>query len=156
MKTVKIILCGCGGVGKEFLQLIADRYEEIKEKYNLNLVVCAAVDCHGAAIADSESGLPIIRFVDYVKQGNEVQTFPVYGIDGISGVDVINQLSADVMVETTPTNMVDGGAAKEHVFCAIDKGMEIVSANKGPFVLFYEEVFKRARKKGCGLQITFR
>jgi len=154
MKTVKIILCGCGGVGKEFLQLIAERSEEIKNKYGLNLVISAVVDYHGAAFTDSDTGLPVAKLVAFVKIGNEVQTFPTYGRDGITGAEVIAQLDADVMVEATPTNLVEGGAAKEHVFGAIDKGMEIVSANKGPFVLFYEEVFKKARKKGCGLHIS--
>ena len=32
--------------------------------------------------------------------------------------------------------------------------MEIVSANKGPFVLFYDELFKKAQEKGCGLHIS--
>ncbi len=154
MKIVKIILTGCGGVGKEFLQLIADRSEEIKEKYGLDLVVSAAVDCCGAAIADSNSGLPVAELVDFVKKGNEVQTFSTYGKDGITGVEVIAQLDADALVEATPTNLIDGGAARGHVFEAIDKGMEIVSANKGPFVLFYKDVFKKAREKGCGLHIS--
>ena len=154
MKTVKIILTGCGGVGKEFLQLIADRNEEIKEKYGLGLVVSAVVDCCGAAIADSNSGLPVADLVDFVKEGHEVQTFSTYGKDGITGVEVITQLDADVLVEATPTDLIDGGAAKGHIFGAIDKGMEIVSANKGPFVLFYKEVFKKARENNCGLHIS--
>lgn len=153
MKTVRIILCGCGGVGKEFLQLIADRGEEIGQKYGLNLSVVAVVDYKGAAMTDA-AGLPIAELVDFVKQGNEVQTFKVHGKKGITGLEVINQLDADVMVEATPTNLVDGGPAKDHVFAAIDRGMEIVSANKGPFVLFYEEVFKKAGEKGCGLHIS--
>ena len=154
MKTVKIILTGCGGVGKEFLQLIADRNEEIKEKYGLGLVVSAVVDCYGAAIADSNSGLPVADLVDFVKEGHEVQTFSTYGKDEITGVEVITQLDADVLVEATPTDLIDGGAAKGHILGAIDKGMEIVSANKGPFVLFYKEVFKKARENNCGLHIS--
>jgi homoserine dehydrogenase len=154
MKTVKIILCGCGGVGKSFLQLIADRGGEIKEKYGLRLVVSAAVDYRGAAVADSDAGLPVAELVDFIKAGNEVQTFKPYGKEGITGAAVIAQSDADVMVETTPTNLTDGGAAKGHVFGAIDRGMEIVSANKGPFVLFYKEVFQKAKEKGCGLHIS--
>ena len=152
MKTVKIILCGCGGVGKEFLQLIADRSEELKDKYGLELIVLAAVDYLGAAI--SEKGLPVAELVDFLKQGNQVQTFPTYGKNGISGVEVIAQMDGDVMVEATPTDLIDGGRGKDHVFAAIDRGMEIVSANKGPFVLFYDEVFRKAREKGCGLHIS--
>ncbi len=152
MKTVKIILCGCGGVGKEFLQLIADRSEELKDKYGLELIVLAAVDYLGAAI--SEKGLPVAELVDFLKQGNQVQTFPTYGKNGISGVEVIAQMDGDVMAEATPTDLIDGGRGKDHVFAAIDRGMEIVSANKGPFVLFYDEVFRKAREKGCGLHIS--
>ncbi len=154
MKLVKLILCGCGGVGKQFLQLIADRSEEITEKYGLKLVVSAAVDFQGAAIADSEAGLPVADLLDFLNQGQEVHTFSTYGKAGITGVEVISQIAADVMVETTPTNLVDGGVAKQHVFTALDQGLDVVSANKGPFVLFYEEVFKKAREKGCGLHIS--
>jgi len=154
MKTIKIILIGCGGVGKEFLQLIADRGKEVKEKYGLNLVFSAVVDLGGASVAESGSGLPVSELVDFLKQGNQVQTFSRYGKPGITGRAIISQLDADVLVEATPTNLVDGGPAKEHVFAAIDRGMEIVSANKGPFVLFYEEVFKKAQQKGCGLHIS--
>ncbi len=111
MKPVKIILCGCGGVGKEFLQLIADRGKEVMEKYDLNLSVSAVVDCHGAAIADSETGLPVKDLVDFVKQGNEVQTFSSYGLDGLSGVEVIKQVQADVMVEATTQTLLMAGLA---------------------------------------------
>lgn len=154
MKTIKIILCGCGGVGKAFLNLIAHRSGEIREKYGLNLIVTAVADQGGAAMADSEAGLPMVEFVDFINQGNEVQTFSPHGRVGITGKEIIAQLDADVMVEATPTNLIDGGVAKDHVFGAIDRGMEIVSANKGPFVLFYKEVFEKARKKACGLHIS--
>ncbi len=154
MKTVKIVLCGCGGVGKAFLQLLADRGDEIEEKYGLKLVLSAAVDYCGAAVADSDAGLPVGELVDFIKAGNEVQTFKSYGKVGITGIAVIAQSDADVMIETTPTNLTDGGAAKGHVFGAIDRGMEIVSANKGPFVLFYKDVFEKAQAKGCGLHIS--
>jgi len=63
MKIVKIILCGCGGVGKEFLQLLADRGEELGKKYVLKPIVMGAVDWKGAALADSDEGLPVAALV---------------------------------------------------------------------------------------------
>lgn len=154
MKTVKIILCGCGGVGREFLQLLADRGDLLVDTYGLKTVVVGAVDVHGAAVADSGGGLPLTELVRYLKAGNEVQKFPSYGIEGLAGAEIIAEGHADVMVESTPTNLKDGGAAKAHVFGAIDQKMEVVSANKGPFVLFYEEVFNKARANGVGLHIS--
>lgn len=154
MKTVKIILCGCGGVGKEFLQLLADRGEELGAKYDLQPIVMGAADWKGAALADSDEGLPVAELVTYLKDGNEVQNFPTFGKEGLTGAEIIAQGNADVIVEATPTDLKDGGVAKAHVFGAIEQGMDIVSANKGPFVLFYEELFKRAKAKGVGLHIS--
>jgi len=154
MKTVKIILCGCGGVGKEFLQLLADRGEELGAKYDLKPIVMGAADWKGAAVADSDEGLPLAELVTYLKAGNEVQNFPTFGKKGLTGAEIIAQGNADVIVEATPTDLGDGGVAKAHVFGAIEQGMDIVSANKGPFVLFYEELFKKAKAKGVGLHIS--
>lgn len=154
MKRVKIILTGCGSVGRAFLNLVKERSKEIEKKYKLNLIVKAVVDLNGAAVADSDDGLPLAELADYLDQGKEVQTFPQFGKDKISGCKVMDMLDADVLIEATPTDLVDGGAAKEHVFKAIDRGMEIVSANKGPFVLFYRQVFEKAEQKGCGLHIS--
>ena len=154
MKTVKIIVAGCGGVGRAFLQLLADRSEEIRKTYGLNLVLCAAVDYKGAALDDSDSGLRVDQLVAFVNQGSEVQTFGSHGREDMTGVDVIHQVNADVLVEATPTNLDDGRPGKDHVFSAITRGMEIVSANKGPFVLFYEELFNKALENNCGLHIS--
>ena len=154
MKTVKVVLCGCGGVCRNFLQLMAERKEEVKDKYALNLELSAAVDVNGAVINSTSPGLPVADLVAFLKQGNEIQTFSDFGDKGISVVETIRQVKADVMVEATPTNLIDGGVGKAHVFEAIDQEMEVVSANKGPFVLFYRELFARAREKGCGLHIS--
>lgn len=154
MKTIKIILCGCGGVGREFLQLLADRSSMLETKYGIKPILTAAVDWKGASVADGDDGLPIGELVEFLKDGNEVQTFPKFGKEKITGVEVIAQGNADVIVEATPTDLKDGGSAKGHVFGAIEQGMDIVSANKGPFVLFYEELFKKAKEKGVGIHIS--
>lgn len=154
MKIIKIILCGCGGVGKEFLQLLADRGEELGTKYDLKPIVMAAADVKGAALADTDEGLPVTELVAYLKDGNEVQNFSTFGKEGLTGAEIIARGNADVIVEATPTDLKDGGVGKAHVFAAIEQGMDIVSANKGPFVLFYEELFSKAKAKGVGLHIS--
>lgn len=154
MKTVKIILCGCGGVGKEFLQLLADRGEALGVTYGLKLVVMAAADVKGAAVAESDEGVPVAELVRYLKDGNEIQHFPIFGKEGLTGTEIIAGGNADVVVEATPTDLKDGGVGKQHIFSAIEQGMNIVSANKGPFVLFYEELFKKAEATGVSLSIS--
>jgi homoserine dehydrogenase len=154
MKSISIILCGCGGVGKEFLQLLADRGKELEKRYRMKLQLAAVVDLHGAAVAPAGESLPLIELVDFVRQGNEVQNFPQYGRANLTGVEVINRLGGDALVEATPTNLIDGGCGKDHIYTAIDNGMEIISANKGPFVLYYREILTKAKAMGCGLHIS--
>ena len=154
MKNVKIVMCGFGGVGKEFVQLLIDRCSEIEEKYGLRLVLSAVVASKGAAITDSEDGLPMAELLEKVRGGTPVHELDKYGKPGLTGEQALKQAKADVMVETTPTNLTDGGVAKGHVFTAVKQGMEVVSANKGPFVLFYKEVHELAKKNNCGLHIS--
>jgi len=46
-KPVKIVLCGLGNVGKALLELVAERGDEIETRYDLRLIVSAAVDIGG-------------------------------------------------------------------------------------------------------------
>ncbi|MFW2368612.1 MAG: homoserine dehydrogenase [Desulforhopalus sp.] len=154
MKNIRVILCGCGGVGKEFLQLLADRGEELAENYGLRLQLAAAVDLHGGALAEAGDCLPVAKLIDFIRQGNEVQDFPTYGEAGLNGVEVIGKLGGDALVEATPTNLIDGGCGKDHIVAAIENNMEVISANKGPFVLYFRELFDKAKAMGCGLHIS--
>ena len=54
MKRVPIIVCGLGGVGREFVRLLSERRSDIKEKFKLDLVLTAAVDIGGAAMSGPE------------------------------------------------------------------------------------------------------
>jgi len=152
-KSVRIVLCGLGNVGKAFLELVAERGGEIEARYGLRLIVSAAVDIGGAAMM-GEDGLPAAELLAHLRTGHAVETFAPGGSPGVSGVEAINQAGADVLIETTPTNLVDGEPGRSHIFAALERGMEVVSANKGPIVLFYREIHELARQKGSGVHIS--
>ena len=146
--TKRIILCGLGTVGKAFSRLLWERREQINQKYGLGLEVAAAVDLGGAAVAD-QSALPLDDLLTHVDAGGTVETFAPYGRPGVAGVEAVSSIPADILVETTPTNLVDGEPARGHIFAALNKGLDVVSANKGPLVLFYREILNLAKDKGC-------
>jgi len=154
MERVRIVVCGLGGVGKEFVQLLAERIQEIETKYGLRFVLGAAVDIGGAATSTDDNGLPAAELLAHLRQGGAVEDFSGFGRPGLTGAQVIQQASADVLVEVTPTNLIDGEPGKTHIFNAVKKGMDVVSANKGPIVLFYEELHALARKNACALHIS--
>jgi len=154
MVRVKLIVCGLGGVGKAFLQLLAERVDEIETKYGLRFVLSAAVDIGGAAASTDENGLPAAALLPHLQRGGAVEDFSGFGQPGLTGAEAIQSESADVLIEMTPTNLIDGEPGKTHIFAAVKKGMEVVSANKGPIVLFYEELHALARQHDCALHIS--
>lgn len=153
MRTKKIILCGMGNVGKTFLKLLAERVEEVRDKHDLNIEVGCVVDIGGAAIA-KEGALPLSDFLDYIQKGGKPETFPGYGQKGLTGVEAIKNNNFDILIETTPTNLKNGEPAYSFVTAAIEKGMDVVSADKGPFVLFFDKLKKLAKANNSRLFIS--
>ncbi|MFB3886114.1 MAG: homoserine dehydrogenase [Thermodesulfobacteriota bacterium] len=149
MKLLKkrLILCGFGKVGKAFATLLAERKHAIGQKYGMDMELAAVVDIGGAAVS-REGPLPIDGLLSHAGKGGMVETFPGYGIPGISGTEAISSLKADVLVETTPTDLTDGQPGRGHMEAALKQGLDIVSANKGPLVLFYRELQELAQAKG--------
>ncbi len=148
MLTKRLILCGFGKVGKAFATLVTERKHQIGKKYGLNLELAAVVDIGGAAVSKQDA-LPIKKLLSHTGKGGSVETLAGYGIPGISGTEVISSHKADVLVETTPTNLVDGQPGWGHMQAALMRGIDIVSANKGPLVLYYRKLQKLAKAKGC-------
>lgn len=153
MRTKRIVLCGFGRVGQAFAALVAERGAEIETRYGLRLQLMAIVDIVGAAMAP-ERGVPVTDLLGHVRQGGTVETFGAYGRPGITGAEVIDKMAADVLVEATPTNLHDGEPGRTHFLAALRQGMDVVSANKGPLVLYYREIHDLARQQSCGVHIS--
>lgn len=154
MKNIKLVVCGIGRVGREFIRLLAERGPELEQKYDLHFVLCAAADVGGAALSDQEPGLDPEQMLFHLKQGGTVENFHPFGTPGLNGEQAVRESGAHALIEATPTNLEHGRPATSHVLAAIEQGMEVVSANKGPFVLFYKELHDAARQNNCGLHIS--
>ncbi len=146
--TKRIILCGLGTVGRAFARLVAERHGQITRTYGLDIEVSAAVDIGGAAVAD-QGALPLDDLLGHLDARGAVETFAPHGRPGMTGVETVASIPADILVEATPTNLVDGEPARRHIVTALQNGLDVVSANKGPLVLYYGEILKLARDKGC-------
>ncbi len=152
MTAKKIILCGFGNVGRAFARLLEAKQDELASGYELQLRLEAVVDIGGAAVA-AGAGLPPGRLTDFVEAGGAVEGFENYGRPALKATDLLAAPGADILVETTPTNLQDAEPAHTHFMAAIENGVDIVAANKGPLVLDYRRILDRARDKG--VQIRF-
>jgi homoserine dehydrogenase len=132
---------------------MTERKHRIGQKYGLNLELAAIVDIGGAAVS-KQGALPVDKLLSHAEKGGTVETFPGYGIPGISGAEVISSLKTDVLVETTPTNLINGQPGWNHMLAALEQGIDIVSANKGPLVLYYRKIQELAKAKGCHIYMS--
>ncbi len=71
MVTKRIVVCGFGRVGQAFVELLAERGDEIEGRYGLRLALAASVDIGGAAVA-VDGGLPAAEILAHVRGGGPV------------------------------------------------------------------------------------
>lgn len=147
MTPVRIIVCGFGNVGRAFVQLVARKQPDLRKRYGLYPRIQAVVDVGGAAVAGAD-GLPPHRLVETAERRTPVENMADFGRPGVGAGDVLDAVGADVWVETTPTNLTDGEPARTHLAGALARGLDVITANKGPLVLGYRDLLERARSAG--------
>lgn len=149
---VRIIICGLGRVGQAFVGLVVQKNKDLQTRYGLNLKVVAVVDIGGAAV--SPEGLPLKDLQAHFQKGGRVEDMPGFGKKGLTGKEALRQLPADLLVETTPTNIKDGEPGMTHIQTALSHGRHVVTAAKGPLVLRYNELKTLAEKSKVKLMIS--
>ena len=147
MHVRRLILCGFGKVGRAFAELLLEKGEVLRTSYSLDLGVAAVVDIGGAALAPrSLHTIPLTDILAHVRAGGTVEGFGDFGMPGAAGDAVIESLEADMLVEATPTNLTTGEPGLRHMRAGLSRGMDVVTANKGPLVLCYADLRRLAQE----------
>ena len=55
----------------------------------------------------------------------------------------------DFLVELTPTNMKTGEPGLSYIKEGLSRGINVVTGNKGPILIDYQNLKELARKKSC-------
>src|SRR5919197_3643736 len=155
MRTQRLILCGFGRVGQAFARLLDERRELLRTQFGLDLSMAAVVDIGGAALAPgSLATIPLAALLAHVMAGGTVERYGDFGMPGATGTAVIESLTADILVEATPTNLTSGEPGLRHIRAALQRGMHVVTANKGPLVLHYGALQRLAQSHQARLSMS--
>jgi homoserine dehydrogenase len=130
---MRIILVGFGVVGKSVTTILARRYAEKVKDYGFNPKIVAIADIDGAVI--NPRGLSPEKLEAIKQKGFPISKDPDFGHPGISALDVIESVEAEVVVEVTPVNIKDAEPALSHITKAFKTGKHVVTTNKGPLAL---------------------
>ena len=145
MDECKIIIMGFGSVGQGVARAISLKKDMIKEKVGVELKVVAAADSSSSAI--SQDGLNEDLLVETKNNEGKLSSYPEFGTD-ISGLDVLDAVEYDCLMEATPTNIVDAEPALSLTLKAFSQGKDVVTSNKGHLALKYREVVGAAEENG--------
>jgi len=138
---MRIILCGFGVVGQSFAKLLESRSEDLYARYGLKPKIVGVFDKTGG-VTDT-SGLDISRLIDTKRKHNSVKKYSKKE-NNVSGLDMINNLNAEVLVETTASNYKDAEPGMTHIINAMKQGLHVISVNKGPLALAFPSLLELA------------
>jgi homoserine dehydrogenase len=141
----KIALVGLGNVARSLVRLLERKRGVLKHKYNITFSVTGiSTGSHGSAI--DHNGLDAIEYAKAVEAGKSLESFSK--ISSIDNIDFIKKSGADFMFENTPVDQYTGQPAIEHIRTALEMGMHVSTANKGPVVHGFRELTALAESKG--------
>lgn len=141
--NVKICLIGKGIVGTSLLQLLNEKKQLFKQKFNLKITVNSIFESDGALI--NEKGIDLKEILDV---GDDFRNLPYWRRD-VKAIDLISKLDVDICIETTPTNPKTGEPGLSHIIEALNNHIDVISSNKGPFYLEYKKIKNLAEQNNC-------
>ncbi|NTU64152.1 MAG: homoserine dehydrogenase [Chloroflexi bacterium] len=138
---LKLCFMGLGSVGRELIQLIDRKRDDVRAQYDLSFkIVGIATGRHGILIDPSG--------IDHTYALNGEWTDRVWPSTEENRLRMIRECGADALVEMSPINRATGRPALDYLELALGLGMHAISANKGPIVHGYRHLSALAKRQG--------
>lgn len=145
MKDLRIALVGFGNVGRRFAEGLRGPYAKPLREAGVRARVTGIATAHHGCALDPR-GLDLARALRLVRRGRSLDALhrgrPLAGAEGL-----IARVRADVLVETTPLDRRRGEPAIAHVRRALARGLDVVTANKGPVAFAVGALRRLARRR---------
>ena len=103
--------------------------------------VVGVFDSKGSAV--DQSGLDLEKLILVKKEFGTVKNYAKTK-NNYSGLDMIKNIDADVLIETTASNYKDAEPGMSHIINAMKSGMHVISVNKGPLALAFPSLTELA------------
>ncbi len=146
MDTYRLAMIGFGNVGQGFAQILAERGPQLAHAYGLNLQIVAVCDLLKGSLADP-AGLDPAVLLAAVKSSGNLDSVPAPH-RGWDALGAIAQANADALIELSYTDLKTGEPAITHLRAALERGLHVVTTNKGPIALRYPELKTIADQHG--------
>ncbi len=148
MKRIKTVLLGLGAVNIGLIKILNAKRKNISDSYHLELMIIAVADSSGFAIKNT--GFEYEELIALKAAGHKVRDLDGY-ISNTPVDDIVARVDAELLVDGSPVNLKSGKPGLQAIRDALEKSWSVVSANKAPLVLAYDELHALANQYGGGL-----
>ncbi len=147
---LRIAMIGFGSVGQEFARLLLAKRDWLLRAKGLDAEVLAIVTKTKGSLMSKKS-LDLGKCLRMIKEEGSLSG---YGPETttLSPKEIIGECDADLMIELSPLNIKTGQPAIDHIKTALETGMDVITANKGPIAFAYSDLICLARSKGVHLR----
>tara|TARA_B100000315_G_scaffold260629_1_gene323540 strand:+ start:7707 stop:8714 length:1008 start_codon:yes stop_codon:yes gene_type:complete len=139
---MRIQIIGFGNIGKGLAKVLIRKEKLLKKKHDLKIKVVSITDVTGTAKDDN--GINLSKALEIMENGRGILAYPK--ATKMNGIEAIKTIHADVVVEVTNTKIEDGEPGMSHMLQAIKQGKHVVTSNKGPLALKFQELNNSAKK----------
>ncbi len=147
---MRIAIIGYGGVGKAFLQLLNSKKNYLIEE-GINAKVNYIIGSSGGIY--NPLGIDCTDVINFSKLERDITKYPQGGSEKVTFEKLLEKKDVDLIVEMTPTNIETGEPGMTHIKKALENGIHVVTANKGPVLLSYKKLNELAAKNNVQLGI---
>jgi homoserine dehydrogenase len=135
---MRVILAGLGNVGRNLLAILESQATLLSDRYGLTVQVVGVADSKGAAL--DPTGLDVASVRSAKAAGRSVGTLADIGRMGMTPLELLREIEADLVFEATPVDLATGQPGLDLIREALGRGLHAVVANKGPLALAYPEL----------------
>jgi len=146
-------MMGFGNVGRAVAELFLRRGADVERDHGVTVSFVLVADRSGVAI--TPDGLDLRQLLDVKARTGGVAAYPGGGRPGVAPLDALREAAAfgaDLLLEASPTSVRTGEPGLSYIRAALEQGMHVVNANKGPLVVAYHELSRTARERGVELR----
>ena len=139
---MRLFISGFGTVGQGLAEVLKRRRDFFEEKYGEQPVVVGVIDSRTAAV--DQNGLDMEALVERKTKTGTVSDTPYE-----DSLKVLDSVDYDLLVEVSPTDIQTGGTGLRNITHALECGKDVITVNKGPLALKFQELIAIARRNGC-------
>lgn len=144
LPSVRLLLLGHGHVGQAFLQLLASRSEWLGSELGVRPFICGlgtrsrGLYIHPRGFEASFLVQDTDPFKQFINNGTYVDNAEAF-------IEAGKALGATILVELTTLNPQNGQPALSYIRTALQAGLNVITANKGPVAYAQSELQALAR-----------